>query len=322
MAEDQDAPVEDDAGNADDETQEPVVEQAEPAEKPSEESPATGWPDDWRDRLAEHRSAGNETEFKKEMRRLEKVSDPSLIYGSYRDLENTWHSKGFVKVPGEDATEKEVADYRTALGVPETVQEYFDNASIADSDSLDEGDIASLSSVAESLHEAGATQDVMDAFLNSYIDLKEDQIKSTEAADYEFRGEAQRELRDEFGPGYERKALGVATIFAAAPGGADVSNPDGLFARLLGGRMSEESGGALIGDDPDFIRWAATVAHEINPEQSVIEDSDNGGVGIEEELKQISKARRENRGEYNKDTAMQARERQLLEAQEKIRARA
>jgi len=321
MAEDQDAPVVDDAGNADDKTPEPKA-AAAPAEPNGDVTPEPskgGWPDDWRDRLAEHRSAGNDGEFKKEMRRLEKIADPSLIYGSYRDLENTWHSKGFVKVPGENATDQDIDDYRKALGVPEKMESYFENATLIDDIELDDDDIPGLTNVAKSLHTAGATQEVMDAFFNTYIELKGTQASEQEDNDFKSRSNAKRELKEEFGNAYDRKAGSVAAIFASAPGGADANNPDALFSRLLGGRMSD---GSLIGDSPDFIRWAATVAQEINPAQSVVEDAENGGVSIEAELKEISRARRDSRADYNKDTAMQARERELLDAQDRIRARA
>jgi hypothetical protein len=63
------------------------------------------------------------------------------------------------------------------------------------------------------------------------------------------------------------------------------------------------------------------IARDVNPAASVVEDGAQGGLGIETELAQIDKHRRENRIAYNKDYKMQARERELLEAQSRVQAR-
>jgi len=292
---------------------------AEPKGDADEPAKAGGWPEDWRERLAEHRSAGNDGEYKKELRRLEKVSDPALIYGSYRDMENTWHSRGLIKVPGKDANEKEVADYRKALGVPEKADAYFEQAKIADGFVLGDADKADLADFAKVAHDVGAPQPVMDAIINKYLEVKEDQQTEQDEADYAFRVEAQRALKDELGASYTRATQSVKNLFATAPGGANPDNSESLFARLLAGRTAD---GTLIGNDPDFIKWAASLAYEINPAMSVVEDAGDGGKRIEDELKDISKLRRENRAAYNKDTRLQERERELLDAQSKIQARA
>jgi hypothetical protein len=63
------------------------------------------------------------------------------------------------------------------------------------------------------------------------------------------------------------------------------------------------------------------MVQEINPEMSVVEPGNQGGMSIDAELAQIDKSRRENRAAYNKDYKMQARERELIEAQMKIQSR-
>jgi len=286
----------------------------------TKEEPAKSvWPEDWRERLAEHRSAGDEAQYKKELRRLEKVNDPSQIYTSYREMENTWASRGLVKVPSKDSTPEEIAEFRKQLGVPDKPEAYFDNTKIADGFVLGDEDRAELNPFVEEMHKAGASQGVVDVAINKYLEVKENQEAMQEEADFEFRSEAQKMLKEEFGPGYKRMTQNVATLFSSAPGGADANNDEALFARMLGGRMAD---GTMIGNDPDFIRWASTLAHEINPIMSVVEDADGGGRSAEQELKEISQFRRKNRAEYNRDEKMQARERELITALDRTRAKA
>lgn len=60
------------------------------------------WKDDWRQKIAEHASAGNKKAYDKEMKRLERFTDPSALYGQYREAEAKLTSGTLMKVPGKD----------------------------------------------------------------------------------------------------------------------------------------------------------------------------------------------------------------------------
>src|SRR3990167_6665836 len=55
------------------------------------------WPEDWRQKMAEHASAGDKKAFEREMLRLARISDPAGVYGSYRELDAKFSSGGLVK---------------------------------------------------------------------------------------------------------------------------------------------------------------------------------------------------------------------------------
>jgi hypothetical protein len=86
----------------------------------------------------------------------------------------------------------------------------------------------------------------------------------------------------------------------------------------MGGRMAD---GRIIGNDPAMIRWLAALAHEVNPAATVTEDGDMSGKSIEDELAEIKALRKTDRKKYDSD-AVQTRERELIEASERIRAKA
>src|SRR3990167_7669882 len=56
-----------------------------PAPAPQPEAAKPYWPEDWRQKMAEHASAGDKKAFEREMLRLARISDPAGVYGSYRE---------------------------------------------------------------------------------------------------------------------------------------------------------------------------------------------------------------------------------------------
>jgi hypothetical protein len=276
------------------------------------------WDEKWRERIAEHVAAGDQKIFKKELARLQRIADPAGIYGMYRELEGKFTGGGLVKVPGPDAKPEDVAAFHKALGVPEKPEDYFKDLQLENGAVVGSEDKPFIDSFAQAVHKAGAPPAVVSAALNWYYKDQEDRAAAQDEADDTFRREAESTLKEELGPSYKRVTSAIASIFSVAPGGSDPNNPGSLFNRLLSGRTAD---GRVIGNDPDMVRFLASIAKEINPEMSVVEPGNQGGMSIDAELAQIDKSRRENRAAYNKDYKMQARERELLEAQMKIQSR-
>ena len=276
------------------------------------------WPEDWRQKVAEHAAAGNKKAMEKELKRLESINDPTGIYTSFRTLENTWASRNFVKKPGDDAKPEEIAEYHKALGVPEKPEDYFKSIKLENGAVIGEADKPLADSFAAAVHKSGATPAVVNAAMNWYFGNQEQQAAALDEADEKFKTESTNALKDDFGSAFKRKTNAIASLFEFAPGGADAKNEKSLFARLMGGRTAD---GKIIGNDPDMTRFMVALALERNPSASVVDDGDQTGKSIEAEIEDIKKYRRENKNAYYKDEKRQARFRDLLEAQQKIRAR-
>ena len=291
------------------------------SEAPISEDGKPYWPDDWRQKLAGYVGAGDEKSTAKELKRLEKIADPSGLYASYRAIENTWASRNFVKVPGKDATPEDVAEYRKSIGVPDTPDGYFSNLKLEEGLVVPEDDMNVVKGLTEAVHLAGATPEVVSATLNYMLKQQEDAAAALDESDSSFRGTAERELKEEYGDSYRRYVNNIGTLFASAPGGMDMDNEESVYARLLGGRLAD---GAKIGDDPDVVRWFVHMANNINPAGAVVEDGNQSGKSIESEIKEIEGSWKDPKTKraYYKDEKQQARYRQLLETQQKIQARA
>ncbi|MFW6028039.1 MAG: hypothetical protein ACOC9Q_00750 [bacterium] len=309
-----------DAGDKD---TDPAADDGDKAAKPNgadkDTDPEKGyWPEDWRERVAKHLSAGDDKVYQKELKRLQRFSDPSGIYGMAREAENKLHTSGLVKIPAKDAKPEEIAEFHKAMGVPDKPEEYFDKIELENGAVLGDADKPVADAFAEAVHKAGATPEVMNAALNWYFQHQEKLAADLDEADDTFRRESEAALKEEFGPAFTRKTNAIESLFATAPGGTDVTNQEGLYARLMGGRMAD---GRLIGNDPDLVRWMVSMAQEFNPAAAVTESGTGNAQTLQEELDGLYALRSSDRKKYD-SPEVQARVAELIEALEKHRARA
>lgn len=280
--------------------------------------PPPYWPPDWREKAAQHISAGDEKAYKKELKRLETVSDPTQLYASFRSMENVWATKQFVKLPGKDAKPEEIAEYHKALGVPEKPEDYLKDLKLDNGLVIGDADKPVVDAFAAIAHKAGAPAPVVKDVLNWYFSQQEQQAADLDQADTNFREEANKALKEEYGPAFKRYTNNIGTLFKLAPGGTNAENPQSLYARLMGGRTAD---GRIIGNDPDVIRFMASLANSLNPAGSVVEDGDQSGGSVMTEIEKIENTMRTDRQKYNKDPGMQKRYLELLEARSQIQAR-
>lgn len=289
----------------------------ETEKKPEEKKPY--WPDDWREKLAEHLSVGDKKVYEKELRRLQRITDPAGIYGQYRELEAKFTGGGLIKIPGKGATEEEVAAYHKALGVPEKPEDYLKDIKLDNGVVIGDADKPIVESFTQAAHKNGMPPSAVSAALNWYYKHQEEQAAAMDERDDAHRRESETALKEEWGAAFKRRTNSLGTLFASAPGGTDIKNEGSLYSRLLGGRMAD---GSVIGNDPDMLRWLDAMRNEINPAATVVEDGNQSGMTIDAEIKAIEGRMRTDRIGYFKDEAAQARYRDLLTARDKIRARA
>jgi hypothetical protein len=277
------------------------------------------WPEDWRQKTAERLAGGDKKAYERELRRLERIADPSGLYGMYRELEGKFTGGGLIKVPGKDASPEEIAAYHKALGVPEKPEDYMKTVKLDNGAVIGDADKPIVDGFALAMHKSGAHPAAVNAALNWYYAQQEERAAAQDEADDKFRREAEAALKEEFGPAFRRNTNSISSLFVQAPGGADADNEQSLFSRLMAGRMAD---GKIVGNDPDMVRFLVSLSREINPAATVVEDGDQSGKSVTEEISSIEKRMRDDRPGYFKDEAMQARYRELLDARERIRVRA
>lgn len=150
-----------------------------------------------------------------------------------------------ISIPGKDASEDDIKEYRSRLGVPDSPDGY----NLALPEDFDEGFAGGL---AEKLHAVGATPDAAKAALEWAIERQQQQdesaIKNAEQA-YE---EAEQALRSEWGSDYD-KNLEYAKRGARQFGGED-------FMEFLEGAQVN---GKPLGDHPMFAKVFAAIGRRM-----------------------------------------------------------
>ena len=285
----------------------------------SEEQPTDAWPSDWREKAAEHYAAGDKKLYQKEIKRLSRVKDPQDVWGMYRELESKFTSGTLIKKPGKDATEEDIKAYHKAIGVPDDPEEYLNDYDPPAGSIMENSDAEVLGDMVGILHQTGASKEAVHSIMDWYFEAQAAKLDEVITQDDNFRAEAARELKEELGPAYKRTVNSIGLLFQTAAGGATLENDNSVMSRLLGGRTTD---GVKIGDDPDVIRWLATLNAEINPLTTVVDSTENAARSANERIAEIEKYMREDRKGYSKDEPVQAEYRRLLEARQRAEARA
>lgn len=191
---------------------------------------------DWRAGIADDKT-----------RRLaERFDSPAALAHSYAELNAEMSRR--VRLPGESASEEEAAAFRKALGVPDTADAYrIPVPEHVPADALEaEGMQDAFRRVREAAHRAGASQDVLDAVIGAYWEIEADAVRATAANDQDALRQSETALRHEWGPFYDRYTALAKEALDRLPYGKELT-------------QAELKNGALLGNDPNFIRLMAAL---------------------------------------------------------------
>lgn len=272
--------------------------------------PAPSWREDWREAMARTHAGNDEKAYAKELKRLQRFTDPTAIYGTARELEARFNEGGLVKIPGPKATDEEKAAYRKAIGVPEKPEDYAKSIKLANNRVLGENDKPIFDAFAQALHKVDAPPAIVNAATDWFLDYQTAQAEEREIADAEFHDASADTLKKELGSGYEKSAGAIGTLFATAP--------PGVKDLLLNGRTAD---GHKLGDHPAVVKFLASLALELNPAATLVGGGDMNAKGVDSRIGEIEKFMRTNRAEYFKNTSMQEELQHLYSARDQYRAR-
>ncbi len=214
-------------------------------------APAT-WPDDWRDLMAKEVGGEDKKAVAQELKRLQRFASPMAVWGSQRELETKL--TGLVRVPGPKASEDDVAAYRKALGVPETVDGYFEKLNLGKGKVLGEADKPVAESFATALHAENATPGQVSKAIGWWLDYQQAAEDQRQENDGTFQKQTEIDLRKEWGAQYKPTSAAIKTLYDDLP-------PQ-VRDIIDGGRSAT---GNLLGNDPDFMRWLGSLALDLYP---------------------------------------------------------
>lgn len=271
-------------------------------------APSFAWNEGWRDRLA-----GGSSDPEKERKQLERYESPDQIWRKARELETKLSSGAYRSVLKADATDAEKTTWRKENGIPETAKGYKVN--MPDGKPAPKEDDAFLNSFLTNAHASGYTQDMVDATVKVFYAEVDRQQEAMGEAEKKATEEADEALRKEWGSDYKANKSMAEALLARAPAG--------FRDRFMNGYLSDHR---PIKASPEAWKWLAQMEREINPAATVVPGA-GGDLGktIEAELTDLKKLMGNSNSAYWKGPEAekkQARYRDLVTAQEKMKAKA
>lgn len=265
---------------------------------------APTWGEDWRQRIA-----GTDPE---ELKRLERFQGPENIYKSYRELERRMSSGELKPVLQKNASPEEQARWRAEAGIPAKPEDY--KITMPEGRQPPPDDDAFLKAFLKSAHESNYTQAQVDASVRAFYAEVDRQEGLISQAEKQLEQKAEDDLRKDWGQDYRTNKSMAEALLARAPQGFRDKFMNGYLADRTPIRASAEA-----------WKWLVQMEREINPAATVVPGA-TGDVGktIAAELLELKKLMGDKNSTYWKGPeaeAKQARYRELLAAEERMKAR-
>ena len=265
--------------------------------------PATPDPDAWTTKRATYAN-GDE----KILARLSRYSSEKDMVNALIAAQNKISSGGLRAPLPENPTPEEMAAWRAENGVPLTQKDY--GVKVPDG-----ADPAQTEEFLATAHELNMTPAQVEKMIAWKTTTDQKAMEQRAELDASARQAGTDELRQDWGPEYKLNINLVTGLLDAAP--------QGVKEQLMGARLAN---GTLFGNDPNSLRWLASLAREINPTATVVPGSGvNAAQAIQSEMQSLQALMADRNSEYwkgPKAEANQKRFRDLAVVNEKVRAQA
>lgn len=257
---------------------------------------------DWRKALA----GDNE----KDLETLKRFPDVKSLWNSYKELRARVSDGTLRTKPPENATDEQMAEWRTENGIPETPEGYLDKITegLVIGDDVKEG----LGDHLQAMHEMNVPPEIVAKGIENLIASQEADRAMLAELDQRKVNDAALQLHEEWGDKYSENVQGMYNLI-------DTFFPEDVRDLLKHGRLGDDEGTPLFGH-PEVIRAFASLEKVVNPmgTRTTVIGSDALG-SIEAEIKQIEDNEMGKKTWY-KDDARQARYRELVNLRDRYGA--
>jgi hypothetical protein len=250
------------------------------------------WPANWRQIWA----GGDE----KEEKRLQRFPSPDGVYKWSREMEKWKSSARLMPELPQNATPEQMAEYRKAMGVPEDPTKYYDGIKKV---TIGEEDRPIVNKFLERMHGANATTPVVEAALDAYYAIQEEQQAADIDAQKLFRQEQEDILHQKWGPDFRSNVNAIRNTFASMP----ESLREGIESWV-------DHNGNLLMNNAAFLEWAGGLSLQLNPMSTTVPSGNGDAVkNVEARLAEFKQMRVTNMPAWEKRDDLHAEERRLLE---------
>lgn len=210
----------------------------------------------------------------------------------------------------ENPTDDELKAYREQQGIPEAPAGYLDK--LSDGLVVGDDDKPYVDKFLDKMHGSNAAPGVVNAALDAYYEIVEEQMSAEAEVANSAKNESIETLRSEWGGDYKRNLNAMHGFLDTLP--APVAE---AF------RSGKGADGVPIGYNADVLKWLTSLALEANPLATVVPGAGaNQASAIADEIAKFQAKLGDRDSDYWKGPSAernQARYRELLEAQEKLK---
>jgi len=256
------------------------------------------WPSDWRQRFAGENADALKT--------LERFPEPAAMWKSYEAMRQKMASgelKNNVPFP-EKGTAEEQGAWRKEHGIPDKPEAY-DYSNLGTGVVIGDADKPMVTEYLKFAHGKNATPEAVKENLAWFFGPYREQQEAARAESTKAQmQQVEEQLRADWGTEY-RPTMSAITGLLDATFSAD----SGIKDRILNSIKLE----------PEFAKGWASLALQLNPAGALTPGfGADAQKSIVDEYQAIQKKRTDNRAAYNKDEKMQARERELITAMQRM----
>jgi len=261
-------------------------------------------PDNWRQNLVE--TAGYEgDDATKYSGQLERVLDMGTFAKNYFNAQDRIRTGELASGLPENATPEQMADWRTANGVPEAADKY--ELALDDGLVLGDDDTRIMAGVYEVAHAENVSSQTMSALTNAMMQGRVIEQDAMTQQDGVQQQQTVVQLKEAWGQDYTTNQNMVKGLIAQLPEAIREEFED---ARLPDGRAMFNS--------PEIMVFFADVARKLNPAGTVVPNANNPTQAITDEIAALEG--RMGDDDWHKDKAAQARIQQLYDTREQMKA--
>lgn len=206
----------------------------------------------------------------------------------------------------ENPTAEQLSEYRKANGVPENAADY--TAKLPEGLVIGADEKPLIDEFVQTMHKHNLPTAVVHDLIATNAKLKEKQEAVLAELDATNARETKAALQKEWGGDYNANKNAIALLLDKSP---DIKEA------LSTARAAD---GTLLGEHPALSRWLANIARQVDPVSTIVPaGGTSNAASIDAEIAENQKMMRENRADWNRDTARQQRHMQLLDAQARLK---
>ena len=277
---------------------------APPANDPPAGDPPAGNPpaSDWRSEWA----AGDD----KLLGWLGRYQSPKAAMAAVKKHGDDIASGKYVKPLGEDATDEEVAAYRKQNGVPDKPDDYLEN--LSDGFVIGDDDKSLVGRYLPIMQNMNIPKSAAEALIKEFKADADDTAAAKIEANEQAKSAAEEALRQEWvNPGEYKRNINILNNYF---GGL----PQDVNEAVIG---ATDANGVQLLNNPAVVKFFMDQALKDNPIATVVPGAGaNQASAIADEIETLEK-KMENRREWFKDEASQARYQELITARDKLNER-